>query len=265
MDIEFCALHHRYENGTHALRGIDLKIPCGHQVAVIGANGCGKSTLARQLNGLLKPSQGQIMIGGEDCCDHSTAQLAQRVAYLFQNPDRQLSQATVLDELAFGPKQLGYGSEKVKQQVRWALHWMELEAIQTLNPFDLPLHLRRRVALASTLAMDTPIMVLDEPCSGQDPAFKRRLSDLLEELATQGKTVLCICHDLEWACQQFAHCLMLEQGKVAYFGEFRALLQQPERLQPLQLPPISALAQQLGLSSSIHCADQLLEQLQPAA
>ncbi len=265
MAIELRALHYRYPGGTEALRGIDLHIAAGLQVALIGSNGSGKTTLARHLNGLLRPTAGQVLIGGQDSGPQPTATLARQVGYLFQNPDQQLCRASVYDELAFGPRLLGYSAERIAHLVDWALTWMELEPVQALNPFDLPLYLRRRVALASTLAMDTPILVLDEPCAGQDAAFRRRFAALLTELSARGRTVLCICHDLAWASGQFEHCLLLEQGRISHFGRFVDLLQQPERLAPLPLPPINALARRLGLCSGICGSDELLDQLQGIA
>ena len=168
MNIAIQSIHFSYPSGVIALRGISLQILSGEKVAIIGQNGSGKTTLVKHLNGLLKPSSGSVLIGDWDTRDVPVNRLASRVGYVFQNPDDQLFQSKVWAEVAFGPKNLGWEPARIEQQVALAIEMVDLKNAVQLHPYDLSTGERKRVALASVLAMDTPIVVLDEPTTGED-------------------------------------------------------------------------------------------------
>ena len=156
MNIAIQSIHFSYPSGVIALRGISLQILSGEKVAIIGQNGSGKTTLVKHLNGLLKPSSGSVLIGDWDTRDVPVNRLASRVGYVFQNPDDQLFQSKVWAEVAFGPKNLGWEPARIEQQVALALEMVDLKNAVQLHPYDLSTGERKRVALASVLAMDTP-------------------------------------------------------------------------------------------------------------
>src|SRR5690349_1534011 len=168
MDIEIRDLQYTYPTGVDALRGISLKIESGEQVAIVGQNGAGKTTLVKHLNGLLQPTSGQVVIGDWDTREHPVSKLARRVGYVFQNPDEQLFSKNVGAEIAFGPKNLGFESQRVESLVQDALALTELSGKTETNPYDLSTTWRKMVALASIISMDTDIVIFDEPTTGQD-------------------------------------------------------------------------------------------------
>ena len=169
MEIRVENVHYTYpDGGVKALDGVSLSIQPGERVALVGQNGSGKSTLARHLNGLLRPEQGQVWVGDWETSAHSPAKMARRVAYAFQNPDEQLFHQQVWGEVAFGPQNLGVSPEQVRAQVGQALELFGLSAFAQTNPRDLSYSGRKRISLASTVAMQTPVLVLDEPTAGLD-------------------------------------------------------------------------------------------------
>jgi len=220
------------------------------EIPIIGQNGSGKTTLVKHLNGLLRPGQGEITIGDWQTSQYTTAQLARRVAYLFQNPDEQLCQRTVWAEVAFGPRQLGCPETAVAQQVESALDALALTAEAQTNPYDLNLPERRRVALAAVLAMDTPIIVLDEPALGQDALFLTHLAALLTMWRAAGRTVLAISHDMEFVAEQFPRTIMLHKGQVAADGDTLTVLAETAQGEETAMrpPQLLRLAQQLEIT-----------------
>src|SRR5512147_1644990 len=151
MKIEVSDLSFVYPSGVEALRDISLTIESGEQVAIVGQNGAGKTSLVKHFNGLLKPTSGQVFIGDWNTKDHSVAKLARRVGYVFQNPDEQLFSRNVGIEVAFGPRNLGYSPERIETSVRDALAMTELSDKTEMNPYDLSATWRKMVALASII------------------------------------------------------------------------------------------------------------------
>lgn len=178
MVLRIDSLTHRYPNGTTALAGVSLAVRVGERVAVMGPNGAGKSTLARHLIGIARPTSGTVEVDGRDASRLGIAELARSVGFVFQNPDDQLHAATVAKEVSFGPRNLGFPADRRTALTAWALRVTGLTAEADSHPRHLSFGERKRVALASVLAMDTPVIVLDEPTTGQD----HRSVTLLEEL-----------------------------------------------------------------------------------
>ena len=261
MNIEINNLKYIYSSGVNALHDISLQIPTGSRIALIGQNGSGKTTLARHLNGLLKPTEGEVIIGDWPSSEHSVAQLASRVGYSFQNPDEQLCKRKVWDEIAFGAINLGYDSNKVKEQVQWAISRMKLESYIDVNPHDLSMTNRRRVTIASVLAMDTPIIILDEPTTGQDQRFLIQLASLLDELQDLGKTVITISHDMDFVAEQFDRILVLGHGEILLDGSIKSVFKEEEILKSvhLQSPQIIRLARNLGYKGVVCSVNEFLD------
>lgn len=214
MLIRVDDLHFAYPGGVKALTGLSVTIQSGETLGLVGANGSGKTTLARHLNGLLHPQSGNVWIGDWKTTEHSPAQIAHRAAYVFQNPDEQLFQRRVWDEVAFGPRNLGYSSERVRAAVGQALEQLGLDDVSGLNPRDLGYSGRKRVALASALAMQTPVLIFDEPTAGLDAREHAQLAQVLAALHRQCKTVVMISHDLDFLAENVDRLVLLQQGQI---------------------------------------------------
>lgn len=186
--------------------------------AIIGQNGAGKTTLVRLLKGLLKPSAGTILYQGEDISRRTVASLAGQVGYVFQNPDDQIFKYKVIDEVMFGPLNIGMPKEKAKEKAMEALALTELTSYAGENPYDLELSQRKLVAIASVLAMDTDVIILDEPTIAQDYRGKEIIRNIITSLSGQGKLVLAILHDMDFVAQCFSRVVVLAHGQLLADG-----------------------------------------------
>ncbi|MCS6993399.1 MAG: energy-coupling factor ABC transporter ATP-binding protein [Anaerolineales bacterium] len=260
MNIEIRDLCHIYPNGVEALRGISLSIGTGEQVALIGQNGAGKTTLVKHLNGLLRPTRGEVWIGDWETRQFSVSRLAARVGYVFQNPDEQLFCKTVEEEVAFGPKNLGFDPVQTAAMVEDALMLTGLWDKRGVNPYDLSPTGRKMTALASILSMDTPIIILDEPTTGQDAATTARIAQIIARLRKRGKTVITITHDIDFCAENFARVIALLQGQVLLDGPAREVLGQEELLAQtyVEPPQLTRLGKRLELPETILNQDEFL-------
>lgn len=264
MKIEINNLRFTYPTGLEAIKGINLTIVSGEQVAIVGQNGAGKTTLVRHFNGLLRPSSGTVLIGDWETSKYSTAKLASRVGYVFQNPDEQLFSRDVLTEVAFGPRNLGYTKEKVDELVKRALSLTELNDKTETNPYDLSPTWRKMVALASIIAMDTPIVIFDEPTTGQDAVNVGRIAQVIAELKREGKTVITITHDIDFCAENFDRVIALSKGQVLLDGAAHDVLGQEETLAQTYVDPpqLTRLGKALGLKETITKKDEFLKALE---
>lgn len=247
MEIHLSNLAFSYPHSAPILRGISLEIRGGARVALLGQNGAGKTTLVKHLNGLLKPTRGDVQIGDWNTRTHSLAQLARRVGFVFQNPDDQLFKTRVADEIAVGPMNLKWNTAEISKRVAWAIELCGLAEMRDAHPYDLALWQRRWVAIASVLAMQTPIVVLDEPTTGQDALGLARLVSVLEELQRAGVTVIAVTHDIDFATEQFQDLIVLAQGQVVARGDAKIFADEPMLTRAaLQAPQLFRLADALG-------------------
>ena len=252
MDIHFEAVTFAYNPDVIALRGINLDIAAGESLAIIGENGAGKTTLVKQLNGLLKPASGRVRVGDWNTQDHSVSQLAQRVGYAFQNPDDQLFKRSVAAEVAFGPKNLSFSEAETADCVDWALDLVGLSAERETHPHDLHSSQRRLVSLAATLAMQTPVLVFDEPTIGQDAVGLERLRHIIRVLQAKGRTVIAISHNIDFCAENFARVVLMSRGQIQADGATAQVLSQQTLLNAAQVesPQMTRLARALGLASA---------------
>jgi energy-coupling factor transport system ATP-binding protein len=270
MDIHISDLAFRYANGIQVLRDISLHVPAGARTALLGQNGAGKTTLVKQLNGLLKPTRGSVQVGDWDTREHSIAQMAQRVGLLFQNPDDQLFKTRVQDEIAFGPANLLRAQRRVldkseiAQRVERALAWCGLAYVRDAHPYDLPPWQRRWVAIACVVAMQTPIVILDEPTTGQDAFGMARLVRLLDEWARARVTVLTVTHDVDFAVEHFSDLIVMEQGEILARGNANLFLNVEIRaraaLEPPQLLRLAAELNWQGIPATVEAFCEMLAQ-----
>jgi energy-coupling factor transporter ATP-binding protein EcfA2 len=226
-EIVFDHVSFRYPDGTAALHGIDLSIPPGSGVAIVGENGSGKSTLVRHLVGLLRPTQGRVLVGGRDAAGLRVAQLAALVGVAFQHPDRQIFSGRVRTEVAFGPRNLGLRGEDLTAAVEGALEAVGLAAVADVNPYDLGYSRRKLLALASILAMETPVVVLDEPTTGQDAPGIARLEEIVGRLLAEGRTVIAVSHDLAFVARTFPRMIVMGGGRILLDGPTTEVLARP--------------------------------------
>lgn len=226
-----------YPNGLQVLKGIDFQIHSGEFVALIGQNGAGKTTLLKHFNGLLKPSQGNIEVAGLNTREATTGKLAQKVGYLFQNPDHQIFMPTVEQEIGFGPRNLHLTKAEIKQRVSEAAAAVGLSSVLAENPIFLSKGQRQRVAFASLLSMKPEVMVLDEPTTGQDYQEGIQIMEMVRQLHQQGHTIIFVTHDMELVARYAERVIVLNQGQVLLDDTTANVFYQPEILRQTNLFP----------------------------
>ena len=240
-------LGHRFADGRDVLADVGFTIGRGELVALIGRNGSGKTTLARLLNGLLRATSGRVLLDGGDIATLALEDVAQRVGYVFQDPDHQLFAASVTEEVAFGPRNLGLPADEVARRVNEALDAVGLEA-RDADPFLLDKGARQRLAVAAVLALHPDVLVLDEPTTGLDWPEQRRMLDLLRTVQRAGRTVIVITHT-PWVIAEYAErVLLLAGGRLRYDGPVRGFFADPARVAEaaFQAPDVTRLGQALG-------------------
>ncbi len=262
MDITVNSLTFAYPSSVAALHDVSLRIAASEGVAIIGENGAGKTTLVKHFNGLLKPSRGAVQVGEWDTRERSTAQLASRVGYVFQNPDDQLFERTVLAEVAFGPRNLGWALERVTAQAHLALEMVELRGAAGKHPYDLSPGERKRVALAAVLAMDTPVIVMDEPTTGQDYAGVELVGRIVDDLRSKGKTVIAISHDMDFCAEHFERVVVMSEGRVLLDGPAGTVFGRAEVLaeSSVEPPQLVRLAARLEMESVPLTVEDFVDQ-----
>jgi cobalt/nickel transport system ATP-binding protein len=233
--FELRDLHFQYD-GIPALRGLSLDIAQGERIALVGANGSGKSTLLRMLDGLCFASQGSISFGGQELTPERLQDEAfslpfrRRVALVFQNPDVQLFNPTVFDEVAFAPLQLQWPKEKVLAKVAETLELMGISHLRERPPYRLSGGEKKRVALASVIVLDPDVLLLDEPTATLDPRSQSQVIDLIQEWKGSSKTVVAATHQLEILDDIADRVFVLEEGRIATSGTAAEILSDHELL-----------------------------------
>jgi energy-coupling factor transport system ATP-binding protein len=235
--IEVQEVYFTYPGGVEALKGVSLTIQDGEFVAIMGENGAGKTTLVKHFNGLLKPTRGKVLVDGVETTKVSVATLARKVGFVFQNPDHQLFCETVEEEIAFALKNFGFSQDVIEKRVTWALNLLGLAQYRKTSPFMLSGGERKRVALASVLAWDPKILILDEPTIGQDYQQKEKLRQFILQLKAQEKTVVIVTHDVEFVAECNPRVLLMRSGKIVADGEARKVLTNPEILEQASIVP----------------------------
>ena len=228
--IEIKDMHYSYPGNVKALRGVNLTINSNDYVAIMGENGAGKTTLVKHFNGLLRPKSGSITVSGEDISKTSVAQLARKIGLVFQNPDDQLFEESVEKEIGFALHNFGFKQDMIDKRVTWALNLLDISQYREKSPFILSGGERKRVAMASVLAWDPDILVLDEPTIGQDYGQKERLRHFLTQLRTQGKTVVIVTHDVEFVAESQPHIVLMAQGNVVAEGSTKEIMNRTDLL-----------------------------------
>lgn len=240
-------LKFQYLENVPVLQDVNLTID-NRPTAIIGQNGAGKTTLVKLLKGLLKPVGGSIYYGGSDIAEKTVAMLAGEIGYVFQNPDDQIFKYHVIDEVMFGPQNIGMTKEQAKEKAEAALKLVGLEQLADENPYDLELSERKLVAIASVLAMDTKVLILDEPTIAQDWKGRKIIQKIISDLSSQGKTVIAILHDMDFVAESFERVIVMARGKVLADGTKEEVFAKKDVLEQARIdqPYLTKLCQQLG-------------------
>ncbi|MFJ5562629.1 energy-coupling factor ABC transporter ATP-binding protein [Lysinibacillus xylanilyticus] len=238
-DLYFDLTHlsYAYADGTHALTDITLQLPKGKKIALLGHNGAGKSTLFQHLNGILKPTAGSISFCGKELNYSRKAlkELRQQVGIVFQDADNQLFSGTVKQDIAFGPLNLGWTTEKIEEKIAWAVAQTEVEAL-----LDKPIHFlsvgqKKRVAMAGVLAMEPSVLLLDEPTAGLDNYYSAQVLQYLAMLENGERTILLATHDIPLAYEWADQIIVMEAGRIIYNGDPVAMFFQEDLLERAHL------------------------------
>jgi energy-coupling factor transport system ATP-binding protein len=207
-----------YKNAGQTLAEVDFAVNTGEFVALVGRNGSGKTTLTRLAMALIKPASGTIYFQGKNTVAMTPADMARGIGYVFQNPDRQIFHDTVAKEVAYGPQQLGFAPEAVNETVAWALSMTGLTELAGSFPRLLSRGQKQKVAIASAIAMQPKMLILDEPTSGQDPWDAQNLMELLTNLNQQGITIILVTHDMEIIAKYATRVAVLDRGHKVFDG-----------------------------------------------
>lgn len=271
-DIKVSALRHVYSAGTPfekvAIDDINIEIPHGQFVGLIGHTGSGKSTFIKHLNALLKPSSGTVMVDGEDInADKMTAKnVRHKVGLVFQYPEYQLFEETVYADIAFGPKNMGLNEAEIDERVREAAHFVGVPDEQfEKSPLELSGGQKRRIAIAGVIAMRPGVLILDEPTAGLDPAGCEQILRNICDYRTQtGSTVIIVSHSMDDVARLTDRLVVFNHGAIRFDGTPEEVFSQPEELRSIGLavPAATELAMELKkrglmLPNSIYTNEQL--------
>jgi len=261
IEVKGVSVYYRPE--VSALKEVSLSIQQGEFVAILGQNGSGKSTLAKLLNGLLVPSEGQVLVLGQDTKQTGVGQLASIVGHVFQNPDHQIFAETVRKEIAFGSRNAGCSPEECNLRVAEALQAVGLSGAEDRDPFSLTKGERQRVAVASILAAQPHILVVDEPTTGLDAKESARMMNMMRTLNQQGHTVIMITHDMRLVAQYATRCVLMRDGTVLAEGSTREIFSDPALVQSaaLELPVLTRFSQRWGVT--LLTVNEVQEALRP--
>lgn len=248
--LRFDDVHYRYPNGYEALCGVSFCITHGEKVALVGANGAGKSTLLLHTNGLLIPSQGEVVMGGIKLTRRTLPLVRQSVGLVFQDSDNQLFMPTVEEDVAFGPSNMRLEPEEIRRRVTEALDAVGALHLRGASPFRLSGGQKKRVAIATVLSMEPSVLVMDEPTSNLDPRALRQIIDLIRRF---GHTTLIATHDMEMVLDLCDRTIVMKQGRIVADGSTRhvfgdlALLEECGLEQPCELRMKRALKREYAL------------------
>ncbi len=245
-------LHFGYTPDVEVLHGISLDIYKGQFVSIVGRNGSGKTTIVKHFNGLHQPSSGCVSVKGIDTRQTTVAELSKSVGYCFQNPDHQIFSSVVADELAYGPRNLGYTKAEIDQTIHEVAKLLDIEDILDSNPYNLSKGQRQQIAVAAILCMKPDILIVDEPTTGQDPIQSRAMMDMMKRLNEKlGKTIIVITHDMGIAAEYSDRIVVMYMGNIIADGTPRDVFAQEELLRSsnLEAPQITRLFQHCGIKS----------------
>ena len=252
-----------YPDKTIAVDRISLNIEKGEKIALIGQNGAGKTTTVKTLNGLLKPTSGNVIIDGWNTKDYTTAKMSKKVGYIFQNPMNQIFNNRVYSEIEYGSKMLKYSKDEIKKLVEEAIILTELEEYVEENPYNLSYSMRKFVTIASIIAMKTDVIIMDEPTAGQDLKGMKILKKIIDKLSSQGKTIITITHDMEFVVNNFDRVVVMANKKIIADGDKKDIFWKEDILEKSKVkqPYISDLAKELCMDGNVLSIDDFIKEI----
>jgi len=266
--IEFIDVSFSYDKkGITVLNNLTFKIEKGEFVAIVGKNGAGKTTLLKHINGLLRPTIGEVKIEDEDIIKKPLSEMAMTVGLAFQNPNHQLFAETVMKELEFGPKNLGSDPNEIEEKTLEIAEHFGITHLLERNPLELSGGERRLVSIASVLTMNQSILVLDEPTFGQDYRQKKRLGNFLTSLTEKGITVIVVSHDLNFILDFAQRIIVVSHGEIIKDGSTfdilrdETLLEKSDLAQPVLLNLAINLRKRFDDFPLSYISDELVENL----
>lgn len=257
--IKVSNLSYSYLKEAPLISGLNLEFD-RRSTAIIGQNGAGKTTFVKLLKGLLKPFDGEVVIQNQNVKKTSAAELAKIIGLVFQNPNDQIFKQSVLDEVMFGPLMIKMDKEKARKNAIEALEMVDLADRLDLNPYDLSLSEKKLLSIASVVAMDTDILILDEPTIAQDKKGKEKISQIIQALKEKNKLVMTIIHDMDFVAENFERTIVFNEGRVLLDGDTRHVFSQKEILKTayVEAPGITKLAEKLGFKDTVLTVDELI-------
>jgi energy-coupling factor transport system ATP-binding protein len=246
---------------VEALRGIDLSIHEGEFIAILGQNGSGKTTLAKHFNGLLRPTSGRILVKNKPTAEYNHRELARCVGYVFQNPDHQIFARAVVEEVGFGLKMQGELPKTIEKRVGEVLEGVGLQGYEQKIPFALTKGERQRVAVASVLATQPQVIILDEPTTGLDYRHQRNMMEMLKRLNNRGHTIIIITHSMWVAAEYAKRTIVMKDGHILLDGPTRAVFAEENRLAEASLYPPSIVRLSNWLGTEALTVQEMVKEL----
>ncbi len=255
-----------YETSDQILHDINLSIKKGEFVAVLGKNGTGKTTLVKHFNGLLKPTKGKVFVNGIPTNKKTVAQLSRNVGYVFQNPNHQIFEDTVEKEIMFGPKNLGWTAEQIAEKTQFALKLCDLEKVKDQHPTMLNRAQKQLLIIASVVAMDVDVLIVDEPTTGLDYSNCQLVGQVLTNIQKQGKTVVLITHDMNFVAKYAERTIVVNNGEVDEDDVTHKVFTNIEKLEkahlyPPQITQVAAQLEEFGFTEPVLTVQGFLNHL----
>jgi energy-coupling factor transport system ATP-binding protein len=258
--VEVEKLWYVYPEGPTALKSVSLRIGEGEFIAIMGRNASGKTTLVKHFNSLLKPTRGMVTVDGIDTRKATIAELARKVGFVFQNPNDHLFADTVEEEIGFTLRNLGFENGEIRRRINEILERFKLKEYRRQYPRSLSGGEKQRVALASVLAIQPKILILDEPTRGMEYRLKRELMEFLNEYTSQSNTVILVTHDVETVAEYADRVILLSEGEIVVDGNKRDVLSRALLFSP-QINRLVQAFDKYGVPNNILTVDELLQML----
>ncbi|MFU2013779.1 energy-coupling factor ABC transporter ATP-binding protein [Peribacillus butanolivorans] len=261
--IELKDVTFAYPNGYIANENLHLTIESGERVAIVGQNGAGKTTAVKLMNGLNKPTKGDVLVNGINSKENTTARISAQVGYVFQNPDDQIFNSNVKKEIEYMLHYLKLDKKEIDRRVNRAVELTGIRDYLEMNPYDVPYSTRKFISVAAILAIETPYIILDEPTAGQDLNGIKTLTTLMDVLRDEGKSVITITHDMEFVADNFSRVVAMANKRIIADGTAREIFWNQEVVKQAKIKKtqIAELANELGVGSDVLFRNELVELL----
>lgn len=261
--IELINVNFKYPNGFLAVEDVCMSFKSGESVAIIGQNGAGKTTTVKMMNNLYKPTSGTVLVNGKDTKKFTTAQISKNVGYVFQNPDDQIFQSNIEKEIKYTLKANNVPEAEANKWFQLAVDLTGLKDYLDHNPYNMPLSTRKLITIASVIAYNPDVIIMDEPTAGQDSFGLKRLSDIIHTLKDLGKTIITITHDMEFVLENFDRVIVMADKKKIADGSARDIFWNFDVMEKAALKPpaICELASAMKLPGSVITDEELITAL----